>query len=208
MVPTRDTQATLVDLLDRVLDKGLILDADLIITVAGIPLLGVKLKALLAGMETMLKYGVWRDWDEAQRAIGAEEQRRKKRVPLEQGEKVLLKMSASLWYSQGIYHSWRPGQLYLTNRRVFLFRKEPTQLLFQYSYNEIEGMGMEQMENTAGGETEQLSLLIKSGAVVKLHPSEAAAARDTIQRQIDVRKRPQYSGLTHTEQEKMRYESG
>jgi len=77
MNPTRDTHATLVDLLDRVLDKGLILDADLIIHVAGIPLLGVKLRAALAGMETMLKYGIWQDWDEAQRAIATEEYRKK-----------------------------------------------------------------------------------------------------------------------------------
>ena len=77
MEPTRDTHATLVDLLDRVLDKGLVLDADIIIEVAGIPLLGVKLRAFLAGMETMLKYGIWEDWDEAQRATASEEYRRK-----------------------------------------------------------------------------------------------------------------------------------
>ena len=76
MEPTRDTHATLVDLLDRVLDKGLILNADLMIHVAGIPLLGVKLNAALAGMETLLKYGIWQDWDEAQRSIAAEERRR------------------------------------------------------------------------------------------------------------------------------------
>ena len=75
MEPSRDTHATLVDLLDRALDKGLILNADLIIHMAGIPLLGVKLSAALAGMETMLKYGIWRDWDEAQRSIAAEERR-------------------------------------------------------------------------------------------------------------------------------------
>jgi len=75
MDPTRDTHTTLVDLLDRILDKGLILDADLIIHVAGIPLLGVKLKAAIAGMETMLKYGIWEDWDVAQRAGGVVEQR-------------------------------------------------------------------------------------------------------------------------------------
>ncbi len=78
MNPTRDTHATLVDLLDRVLDKGLVLDADLIIQVAGIPLLGVKLRTALAGMETMLRYGIWKDWDEAQRAIAAKEYREKK----------------------------------------------------------------------------------------------------------------------------------
>ena len=80
MNPTRDTHATLVDLLDRVLDKGLVLDADLIIHVAGIPLLGVKLRAALAGMETMLRYGIWKDWDEAQRAIATKEYQQKKMV--------------------------------------------------------------------------------------------------------------------------------
>src|SRR4030066_1218756 len=77
MEPTRDTHATLVDLLDRVLDKGLMIDADIIIHVAGIPLLGVKLRAALAGMETMLKYGIWQDWDEAQRALAARERQQK-----------------------------------------------------------------------------------------------------------------------------------
>jgi hypothetical protein len=65
--PTRDCQTTLVDVLDRVLTKGLILDADVIISVAGIPLLGLKLKAALAGIETMISYGIWEDWDKAQR---------------------------------------------------------------------------------------------------------------------------------------------
>ncbi len=77
MGPTRDTHAALVDLLDRILDKGLILDADLIIHVAGVPLLGVKLKAALAGIDTMLKYGIWEDWDAAQRAVAVEAQRSK-----------------------------------------------------------------------------------------------------------------------------------
>ena len=79
MDPTRDTHATLVDLLDRILDKGLILDADLIIHVAGIPLIGIKLKAAIAGIETMLKFGIWEDWDAAQRAVATEEQRLKER---------------------------------------------------------------------------------------------------------------------------------
>jgi hypothetical protein len=71
--PTRSTQATLVDLLDRVLDRGLVLDADVIINLAGIPLIGLKLRAMLAGIETMLQYGIWPDWDIAQRLSAAEE---------------------------------------------------------------------------------------------------------------------------------------
>jgi len=78
MQPTRDTHATLVDLLDRVLEKGLVLNADLLINVAGVPLLGVNLKACLAGIETMLKYGIWQDWDEAQRSIATRERQQKR----------------------------------------------------------------------------------------------------------------------------------
>jgi hypothetical protein len=83
MKPTRYTHATLVDLLDRILEKGLILDADLIIHVAGIPLIGIKLKAAIAGMETMLKYGIWEDWDAAQRAAAVERQRNKEKKEVE-----------------------------------------------------------------------------------------------------------------------------
>lgn len=184
MEPRRDSNATLVDLLDRVLDKGLMLNADLIIHVAGIPLLGVNLKACLAGMETMLKYGIWKDWDEAQRAVATEEQRRKKEVPLAPREEVLLKMFASLWYSKGIYHNWRLGHLYITDSRVFLFRKEPADLLFQCPYEEIKGMVVERKNNVAGKETDYLYLLLTSGDVAQLHPSDAQVVKDAIKERI------------------------
>lgn len=61
MEPTRQGRATLVDLLDRVLDKGLILDADLIISLTGVPLIAVSLRAAIAGVETMAKYGMMRE---------------------------------------------------------------------------------------------------------------------------------------------------
>lgn len=85
MEPTRDTHATLVDLLDRVLDKGLIINADLIVSVAGIPLLGVNLRAALAGMETMLKYGIMQAWDERTRAWEREHRKEKE---IKQGQKT------------------------------------------------------------------------------------------------------------------------
>lgn len=60
-------QATLVDLLDRVLDRGLVVNADIIISLAGVPLIGINLRAALAGMETMAKYGVMKEWDQSTR---------------------------------------------------------------------------------------------------------------------------------------------
>ncbi|MCL4424470.1 MAG: gas vesicle protein [Firmicutes bacterium] len=67
MKPTGTAQATLTDLLDRAFDKGLVLTADVIISVSGIPLLGLNIRAILAGMETLLEYGIMADWDKAQR---------------------------------------------------------------------------------------------------------------------------------------------
>jgi hypothetical protein len=60
MEPLRTESVGLVDLLDRVLDKGLILDADLIISLAGVPLIAVSLRAAIASVETMAKYGMMR----------------------------------------------------------------------------------------------------------------------------------------------------
>ena len=68
-LPKAYHRATLVDLLDRVLDKGLFLRADLVISLAGIPLIGATLSVAVAGTETMLKYGMLSDWDEAIRAV-------------------------------------------------------------------------------------------------------------------------------------------
>lgn len=61
MQPTRTGRAGIVDLLDRVLDKGLILNADLIISLAGVPLIGVSLRAAIASVETMQKYGMMKE---------------------------------------------------------------------------------------------------------------------------------------------------
>ena len=68
-LPKNYRRATLVDLLDRVLDRGLFLRADLVISLAGIPLIGAQLSVAVAGTETMLKYGMLAEWDESFRAV-------------------------------------------------------------------------------------------------------------------------------------------
>lgn len=80
MLPLKDKNATLVDLLDRILDKGVLIQADLIITMGEIPLIGVNLRAAIAGMETMLEYGLMKDWDEAIRLRGKEKEREIQKV--------------------------------------------------------------------------------------------------------------------------------
>ena len=69
--PTVRPEAGLVDLLDRVLDRGLVIHADIMITLAGIPLVGLNLRAQLAGIETMMADPGMREWDARIRARSA-----------------------------------------------------------------------------------------------------------------------------------------
>lgn len=71
MEPTRKGRATVVDLLDRVLDKGLVINADVIISLAGVPLIAVNLRAAVASVETMLNYGLMRDFIQSQEVTSA-----------------------------------------------------------------------------------------------------------------------------------------
>jgi ssDNA-binding Zn-finger/Zn-ribbon topoisomerase 1 len=56
--PTRSNSATLVDLIDRILDKGIVINADITVSICGVELLGVKVRAAVASFETAAKYGL------------------------------------------------------------------------------------------------------------------------------------------------------
>ncbi|NPV52085.1 MAG: gas vesicle protein [Firmicutes bacterium] len=58
MEPTRDRKTTINDLLDRILEKGVVLNLDLIIGLADIPLVAINLRAAIASVETMARYGI------------------------------------------------------------------------------------------------------------------------------------------------------
>ncbi|MFD1562135.1 gas vesicle protein GvpM [Haloarchaeobius amylolyticus] len=66
MRPRKDDDA-FVDVLDVLLRDGAILRADVIVSVAEIPLVGIKLTAAIAGMETMTEYGLFEEWDTSRR---------------------------------------------------------------------------------------------------------------------------------------------
>ena len=55
---TRNESNTLADVIDRVLDKGLVINADICVSIAGVELLGIKIRAALASFETAAKYGL------------------------------------------------------------------------------------------------------------------------------------------------------
>jgi hypothetical protein len=185
MKPTKDGECTLVDLLDRILDKGIILSADVIIHVAGVPLIGINLRAALAGIETMLDYGMLEAWDESTREWYAKEYADRKEAPLVGGEKIILKTYGSHYYNEGVYNAWRSGFFYLTNKRLFLFRKEPAEILFQAKIDKIKGLTINE-ENRVGQEKQTLCLLLEGGKIEKLHTEKLEELKNGIEKQAEL----------------------
>lgn len=58
MEPRREGEGTLIHVVETLLDKGLVLNADIMVSVAGVELLGIRLRAALASFETAARYGL------------------------------------------------------------------------------------------------------------------------------------------------------
>ena len=56
MLHRENTSASLIDVLDRVLDKGIVIDAWVALSVIGINLVTVDARIIVASMETYLKH--------------------------------------------------------------------------------------------------------------------------------------------------------
>jgi gas vesicle structural protein len=56
--PVNSTADSLADAVDAVLDKGLVINADILISLVGVELLGIKVRAALASFETAARYGL------------------------------------------------------------------------------------------------------------------------------------------------------
>jgi hypothetical protein len=182
----RDSHATLVDLLDRILDKGLVINADIIISVAGIPLIGVNLRAALAGMETMLKYGVMQAWDEKSRAWEREHQKKNLSF-LVADEEIFLKMYGSYYYSKGIYNAWRPGYFYLTNKRLILYRQDFNEITFQIPLEEVKALAIKEEEHFVKDMKKQVLYLIdKHDQMHQLSAVETKQLKEAIKQRIEV----------------------
>jgi hypothetical protein len=56
--PQRGRDGTLTALIETLLDRGLVLDADITVSVGGVELLGIKIRAALASFDTAARYGL------------------------------------------------------------------------------------------------------------------------------------------------------
>ena len=182
--PIRERGGALNDLLERLLNKGVVVDLDLVIGVAGIPLIGVSLRAAVAAIETMIEYGFMQAWDDDTRRYAERELQRKK-IDYAPGEVATLEMFGSHWYADRIYRAWRPGRLYLTDRRLILYRKSPAEVLFETPLSSIRGMAIAESVHFNGRVTPLLHLALESEEQVSIYaedlPALEAALHDRLQ---------------------------
>ncbi|WP_308799884.1 gas vesicle protein [Streptomyces sp. UH6] len=150
MKPTRDPRVTLDDLVEVLLNKGAVLHLDLIVAVADIPLIGVSLRAAIAGMETMLEYGMLNQWDESTRAWAARSVGRRD-LELRAGEELVTRMPGGHLLEEGVYTGWRPGGVHLTDQRLVVLRRDPREVLFEAGVRDLRTVQLE-TETTVGGE--------------------------------------------------------
>ena len=185
MEPVQDWKgrATLVDLLDRVFDKGVVIHLDLIISVSGIPLIGVNLRAALAGMETMLQYGMMQDMDVKTRMWEAQH-RKNKQVPLLEGEKVILDMFGSYYYMKGIYNAWKSGRFYLTNLRLLLYQQDIAEVVFETALDKIKAIAVRRERSFTGKDRNILHLYLQGKKVARLNVLETEQFRQNLERLV------------------------
>ena len=179
--PGSTTNATVVDLLDRLIERGLVIRADLVISLAGIPLIGVSLHAAIAGIETMLEYGMMTDWDASTRAFEREQRAIAAASPLVLGEQVLLTMPGFCYHSEGIYRAWRPGTIDLTEGRLLLHNHASGQALVDLPLDAITSLGLTSTVNAEGDERPVLAVLADSeDTVLRLRGQDMRALHRAI----------------------------
>lgn len=180
MQPTRDPRATLPDLIEVLLNKGVYLNLDLIISVADIPLIGVNLRATIAGIETMLEYGMMRQWDEETRAWVQKSMSR--HLPMAEGEDLIAKMAGG-HYQDNFYRTWRPGSAYLTTERLLIHRRDPAETLWAARLSSIESIEPLREQSIGGEKRTRILVRTDDGQESKLSAVEPERLIKLVQEQ-------------------------
>src|SRR5690349_17315602 len=75
-------QLTLVDLLERILDKGVVINGDITLSFAGVDLLSLKVNLVIASLETAKRYGIelpWEKWAREKAELEKKEKEKEKK---------------------------------------------------------------------------------------------------------------------------------
>ena len=71
------SELTLLDVIDRILDKGVVINGDITVSFAGVDILSLKINLVIASFETAKRYGLempWEKWEREKSRLLSNEQ--------------------------------------------------------------------------------------------------------------------------------------
>lgn len=73
-------ELTVIDLLDRILDKGIVINGDITVSIVGVDLLSLKINLVIASLETAKRYGIklpWEQWEKTRKQLEVKQIKKK-----------------------------------------------------------------------------------------------------------------------------------
>lgn len=96
-----------------------------------------------------------------------------------ENEEIIAEAFASCYHKEGIYNAWRTGQLYITNKRIVLFRNEPHEILFETDFEKIKILRTKERDSTL-----DLHIYLKDNTIIELHAKDVDELKRLIQSKI------------------------
>jgi hypothetical protein len=78
--PIAKSELTLLDVIDRILDKGIVINGDITVSFAGVDILSLKINLVIASLETAKRYGLelpWEKWEKEKAKLSTSGQQTK-----------------------------------------------------------------------------------------------------------------------------------
>jgi hypothetical protein len=82
--PMAKSELTLLDVIDRILDKGIVINGDITVSFAGVDILSLKINLVIASLETAKRYGLelpWEKWEKEKAKLTSKDQAKVQGIP-------------------------------------------------------------------------------------------------------------------------------
>jgi len=167
----------LTETLDVILTEGTVIDGGILLSVAGVTLAGINLRAALAGGVTMLEHNVM---DDREVLLG---KKREYKVPLRDDDGMITSIFGSYYLNKpSIQPRWQLGRFYITDKRVFFFKPYQEKITFDVPLERIHGWSIR-----SDNGREELYLLLGTEEMARLHSQDTRELKAAIEKKMKTR---------------------
>ncbi len=167
----------LADTLDVILTEGTVIDGGILLSIAGVTLAGINLRAALAGGVTMLEHNVM---DDREVLLG---KKREYKVPLRDDDGMITSIFGSYYLNKpSIQPRWQLGRFYITDKRLFFFKPYQEKITFDVPLERIHGWSIR-----SDNGREELYLLLGTEEMARLHSQDIGELKTAIEKKMKTR---------------------